>query len=151
MDLIARAHYAVEHGSGDALHAELVAEVERLQKLGAGWDTPDGWIVAGHTYNDSELPAPFDSIGHKSSNIGASVWIHVASGAMVAALPTGRWDEPAQFAFYFAWRNATSAFRMKGWCDDQAPWSGSHSDDYSPYHERAIAYFNSTIQSAART
>lgn len=32
-DVIARARYAIEHGSGDGLHADLLAEVERLRAV----------------------------------------------------------------------------------------------------------------------
>lgn len=32
-DLIARTRYAIEHGNSDGLHAELLAEVERLRAV----------------------------------------------------------------------------------------------------------------------
>lgn len=106
---------------------------------------PAGWIAAGHSYGDEELPEPFNAIGFKSNNIGASVWIELTSGAMVAALPTGVWKERAQFAFYFAPANATSAIWLKGWSADQESWDGSDPKDFRIRHRRAISYFNAVI------
>lgn len=106
---------------------------------------PAGWVAAGHSYHDDELPAPFNAIGFKSNNIGASVWIQLTSGAMVAAMPTGLWKERAQFAFYFAPPNATSAILLKGWSADQEQWNGSDANDCRIRHRRAVVYFNSVI------
>lgn len=116
-----------------------------LRKPESAPEPPADWVVAGHSFNDDELPAPFDSIGCKSNNIGASVWVHLASGAMIAAVPTGPWKERAQFAFYYARPNATSAIRLKGWSNGQEMWDGSDADDYRTLHKQAIAYFNSAV------
>ncbi|SIN50904.1 Uncharacterised protein [Mycobacteroides abscessus subsp. abscessus] len=69
---------------------------------------PAGWAVLDHSYDDADLPAPFNTIGFDSNNIGASVWVYLPTGAMVAAIPTGLWKERAQFAFYYAAPNGLS-------------------------------------------
>src|SRR5262245_22906407 len=74
---------------------EVVAVLSKPQAQDS--TTPVGWIVAGHAFDDDELPAPFDSLGTNSNNVGASVWVELSSGAMIAAVPTGLWKEQAQF------------------------------------------------------
>lgn len=106
--------------------------------------TPPGWLAAGHTYNDDELPAPFDTLRFNSRNIGASVWIHLASGAKIAAVPTGPWDEKAGFAFYYADRDAQVPLPLPGWTNAQREWDGSESQ-YTSCHREAIGFFNSAL------
>lgn len=108
-------------------------------------DTPAGWIVAGHVYGHKELPPPFDSIGLDSNNVGASVWIHLVSGSMIAAIPTGPWDDQARFAFYYAGPNATSAIPLRDWTADQRQWDGTAADTCDRRRAQAIAYFNSAM------
>ncbi|GAB4950117.1 MULTISPECIES: hypothetical protein [Mycobacterium avium complex (MAC)] len=108
-------------------------------------DTPAGWILAGHFYDDKELPPPFDSVGCDSNNVGACVWIHLISGAMVAAIPTGRWNDQAGFAFYYAGPNGTSAIPLSGWTGDQRQWDGTDPNAFDRHRDQAIAYFNSRV------
>ncbi|ETA92395.1 hypothetical protein O982_23780 [Mycobacterium avium 10-5581] len=114
-------------------------------------DTPAGWIVAGHSYGDKELPAPFDSIGWDSNNVGGSVWIHLVSGSMVAAVPTGRWDDQARFAFYYAGPHATSAIPLSDWTADQWQWDGTDAAACDRRRAQAIAYFNLAMLRARTT
>lgn len=107
--------------------------------------SPAEWIAAGHAHDDDQLPAPFDAVRSDSNNVGASVWIHVATGAMIAAIPTGRWKEPAQFAFYYAAPAAQTAMPLIGWTSSQLQWDGSDPNAYTRHHDMAIAYFNSRL------
>ena len=102
---------------------------------------PAGWAVLSHSYDDADLPAPFNAIGTQSNNIGASVWVYLSTGAMVAAIPTGMWKERAQFDFFYAAPGAKAALRMTGWSNDQRQWDGSDPNHYSERHDEAIAYF----------
>jgi hypothetical protein len=45
-DLLARARYAIEHGNGDELHRELLAEVERLRAESMSQEDPRPGICA---------------------------------------------------------------------------------------------------------
>lgn len=108
--------------------------------------TPAGWLVAGHSFNDAAIPAPFDSLAVQSNNIGASVWIHVASGAMIAAVPTATWDQPGQFAFYYAASTNGSPFELQAWTVEQRSWDTDSAAGYSRQHRLAIEYFNATMQ-----
>lgn len=49
--------------------------------------TPTGWLVSSHSFDDDELPIPFDSVGTDSNDVGAAVWIHLTSRAMIAVEP----------------------------------------------------------------
>lgn len=102
--------------------------------------TPEGWIVAGHNLDDEDVPPPFDHRVRPSNNIGASLWIHIASGAMIAALPSGNWSEYARFSFFYAAPNATAAVPMTSWTKDQECWNSER--PYELFHTAAIAYFN---------
>lgn len=103
------------------------------------------WIVAGYHYHDDELPPPFNSVETKSDNIGAIVWIHFSSGAMVAAIPTGRWKDRALFAFYYAGPNAAIPIPLQAWTSAQTYWDGSNSGDFVAHHRAAVEYFNSAM------
>lgn len=105
---------------------------------------PAGWIAAGHSFRDDELPAPFDALNFSSNNIGASVWVHIASGAMIAAVPTGRWKDRAGFAFYYASPSGTSPISLEGWTSEQELWCGS-TPDHQAHHDRAVEYFTAMI------
>ncbi|SKU75245.1 Uncharacterised protein [Mycobacteroides abscessus subsp. bolletii] len=107
--------------------------------------TPAGWAVVSHSFDDDEVPEPFKSIGLQSNNIGASVWVQLSSGAMVAALPTGLWKERANFAFYYAAPGAKLAIPLVGWTDQQHEWDGSDPDAYNRHHDFAIEYFNASV------
>lgn len=135
----------IQSGKADVVEIrhgdELVAELRKPRAVPPG--PPVGWIVAGHDYGDKELPKPFDSIDFYSNNIGASVWIHVSSGAMIAAIPTGEWSVPAQFKFYYAPPGGASAIPLEGWNADQELWT--EDCGYTTRHDEAIAYFNATV------
>ncbi|WP_255802057.1 hypothetical protein [Mycobacteroides abscessus] len=103
---------------------------------------PRGWAVLEHYFNDDELPEPFKSLGFDTNNVGASVWVYLTTGAMVAAIPTGGWRQRARFAFYYAAPNSTVAFPLEQWTEAQKYWDGSDSDQYRPLHDAAIEYFN---------
>ncbi|CPS24961.1 Uncharacterised protein [Mycobacteroides abscessus subsp. abscessus] len=103
---------------------------------------PAGWAVLDHSYDDADLPAPFNAIGFDSNNIGASVWVYLPTGAMVAAIPTGLWKERAQFAFYYAAPHAKTAVPLQEWSDAQREWDGTDPNHYDQRHDDAIAYFN---------
>lgn len=108
--------------------------------------TPAGWIVAGHAYDDAALPAPFDAIGAESNNIGASVWVHLGSGAMIAAIPTGLWRSAhEQFKFYYAPPRAAAPIPLDGWNGAQFTWDGTDSEAPSARHRDAIKFFNSVV------
>lgn len=95
-----------------------------------------------HFFDDADLPEPFSALGLVSNNIGASVWVYLSTGAMVAAIPTGLWKERAQFDFFYAAPSAKIALRMREWSDDQEQWDGSDPNHYGERHDAAIAYFN---------
>lgn len=104
--------------------------------------TPPGWIVASHAFDDSDVPPPFNLVVIDSNNIGTSVWIHLQSGAMIAALPTGKWDQKnAQFRFFYAAPNATTAIPLIDWSADQEPWD-TEGRGFLIRHAEAITYFN---------
>lgn len=108
--------------------------------------TPPGWIVAGHSFDDKEVPPPFNLVDFDSNNIGASIWIHMSSGAMIAALPNGKWNQHgAQFRFFYAAPNATTAIPLADWSGDQEPWDRG---DRGPLfrHAQAITYFNNNAR-----
>lgn len=107
---------------------------------------PAGWAVLDHDYGDADLPEPFNSIGFHSNNIGASVWVYLSTGAMVAAVPTGLWKERGQFDFFYAAPGAKVALRMRDWSDEQNRWDGSDPNHYDQHHDAAIAYFNAKVR-----
>lgn len=109
---------------------------------------PAGWVVASHDYQDSDFPAPFDQIQVNSRNLGASVWIHITSGAMIAAVPTGAWNEHANYAFYYAAPNGTRAIALKDWTSDQPAWDASSVNVCISCHDQAKEYFNSKLSPA---
>lgn len=103
---------------------------------------PAGWAVLSHSYDDADLPKPFNALGFDSNNIGASVWVYLSTGAMVAAIPTGLWKERAQFAFYYAAPDAEVAVPLQEWSDAQHEWDGTDPNHYDHRHDAAVAYFN---------
>lgn len=108
--------------------------------------TPAGWIVAGHVHTDDQLPAPFDSIGAQSNNLGASLWVQLTTGAMIAAIPTGTWYMTgSQYKFYYAAPNACSPVLLVGWNEAQGLWDGQDADAPHARHRQAIEYFNSVV------
>lgn len=109
---------------------------------------PAGWVVASHDFQDKGLPAPFDQIKVSSRNLGASVWIHIASGAMIAAVPTGPWNERAKYAFYYAAPSGVTAIELKGWSVDQPEWDTSSVNVCITCHDQAKEYFNSKLSPA---
>ncbi|SIM07008.1 Uncharacterised protein [Mycobacteroides abscessus subsp. abscessus] len=106
---------------------------------------PAGWAVLDHSCNDRDLPAPFDALDLKSNNVGASVWVYLSTGAMVAAIPTGPWKEQAQFDFFYAAPGAAVALRMAEWSKRQEQWDGSSVVHCNRLHEAAVTYFNAAI------
>jgi len=106
---------------------------------------PAGWAVLDHSCDDRDLPAPFSALGVKSNNVGASVWVYLSTGAMVAAIPTGPWKEPAQFDFFYSAPGAAAALRMAQWCRRQEQWDGSSITHCNRLHEAAVAYFNAAV------
>ncbi|MBN7329473.1 Uncharacterised protein [Mycobacteroides abscessus subsp. abscessus] len=106
---------------------------------------PAGWAVLDHSCDDRDLPAPFSGLGLKSNNVGASVWVYLSTGAMVAAIPTGPWKESAQFDFFYAAPGASVALRMAQWCRRQEQWDGSSVVHCNRLHEAAVAYFNEAV------
>lgn len=108
--------------------------------------TPPGWIVASHAFDDSDVPPPFNREVSKSNNVGASVWIHVQSGAMIAALPSGTWDQTAaKFRFFYATPNASTAIPLTGWSEDQESWD-NEDRGFLFRHAQAITYFNANAR-----
>lgn len=106
--------------------------------------TPAGWLVASHSFDDDELPIPFDSVRTDSNNVGAAVWIHLASGAMIAAIPPGPWRRPGRFAFYYTGPLGVSVIPLKEWTDAQQRWDGTEPNTI-PFREAAIDFFNRTL------
>lgn len=120
----------------------VVAEIHRAS---ADLPTPTGWIAAGHYYDDNKLPPPFDTLRIESNNVGASVWIYGATGAMIAAVPSGPRDVAAEYKFYYA-ANATAApMLMLGWSNAQSQWNGNDSTQYVQRHREAVQFFNSAL------
>lgn len=143
-------HWVRQVYSGSAPVVEIVDDdivVAEIRAPRTALPTPSGWLAAGHTYNDDELPAPFNILGFNSRNIGASVWIHLASGAKIAAVPTGPWDARAQFSFYYADRDAQTPILLEGWTSPQQQWDGSQ-NEYGARHRDAIGFFNAALSSA---
>lgn len=103
---------------------------------------PSGWAVVDLYFDDHELPEPFKSLGFETNNVGASVWVYLTTGAMVAAIPTGGWNKEARFAFYYAAPNSAVALPLEQWTEAQKHWDGSDPNHFTPLHDSAIEYFN---------
>ncbi|WP_267326137.1 hypothetical protein [Mycolicibacterium mucogenicum] len=107
--------------------------------------TPPGWIVAGNSFDDKKVPPPFKIVGSDSNNLGAMLWIHLQSGAMIAALPSGKWNEPhAQFRFFYAASVAAVAIELIAWSANQERWGDAGEVDAR--RAEAIAYFNNNAR-----
>lgn len=147
-DVLERWARQIASGKIDAVEVvdydEVLAVLSKVQPPNS--TTPAGWIVAGHAYDDDTLPAPFDSVGAQSNNVGASVWIHLSSGAMVAAIPDGPWNRPnQQFKFYYAPPRAAAPIQLDGWNGAQRAWNGRESCAPDIHHKHAIEFFNSVV------
>ena len=97
------------------------------------------WALAGTGFRDKELPSPFDVLAPESNNFGAVIWVHLASGAMIAAVPTAEWKESGSFQFHYAAPNADKSLPMQMWCDESMFWDGS-----APQH--AFAAQNAVVE-----
>ncbi|MEN4464839.1 hypothetical protein VXE65_22745 [Mycolicibacterium conceptionense] len=106
---------------------------------------PSGWTVMHHRCNDYDLPEQFRALGFHSNNIGAEVWLNLATGAMVAAIPTGLWKERARFAFYYTAPGATHAIPLAAWTKEQDEWDGSSVIQCDELHQSAVQYFNKLV------
>lgn len=106
---------------------------------------PAGWAVMYYRGNDDALPEPFKALGFASNNLGAAVWLNLGTGAMVAAIPTGTWSQPAKFAFYHAAPGAAQALPLAAWTDEQEPWDGSTPNQCDQLYDKAVAYFDVTV------
>lgn len=120
----------------------VVAEIHRAS---ADLPTPTGWIAAGHYYDDNKLPPPFDTLRIESNNVGASVWIYGATGAMIAAVPSGPRNVAAEYKFYYAASATAAPMLMLGWSNAQNQWNGDDSTQYVQRHREAVQFFNSAL------
>ncbi|MDQ1247901.1 MAG: hypothetical protein QG597_2273 [Actinomycetota bacterium] len=108
--------------------------------------TPTGWIVAGHHYDDREVPEPFRQLQPSTNNVGASMWIHLTSGARIAALPTGPWHG-GYYAFYYTAPHSDTPVLLKEWTASQRRWDGDETQYFTCFEE-ACDYFNSAVGKA---
>ncbi|MBN9636433.1 MAG: hypothetical protein J0H22_14795 [Actinobacteria bacterium] len=74
-----------------------------------------------------------------------AVWLNLGTGAMVAAIPTGTWRQPAKFAFYHAAPGAAQALPLAAWTDEQEQWDGSTVNQCDDLYAKAVAYFDATV------
>lgn len=100
------------------------------------------WLQAAESTPSSKLPGPFLGQIVDDGGIGACLWVHAASGAMIAAIPTGRWDEPgAHFAFYYTHPAMSESIHLDGWTYALLPWENNGSSGYTDRRADVVALF----------
>lgn len=67
---------------------------------GEGVRDSGGWIATGRHYRD-DLPSVAHDLIDSTNRGSASVWLHVATGALLVLVPTANWDEHGHLRLYY--------------------------------------------------
>lgn len=100
------------------------------------------WFEAATSVPSHELPSPLAQHAADDGGVGACLWIHATSGAMIAAIPTGRWDTPgARFAFYYSHPGLPHALHLDGWTYALSAWHNRGADGYDERRNDVLELF----------
>ncbi|MCX2966220.1 type II toxin-antitoxin system Phd/YefM family antitoxin [Gordonia aquimaris] len=100
------------------------------------------WFEAARSVPSHQLPSPLDQHAVDDGGVGACLWIHATSGAMIAAIPTGRWDTPgAHFAFYYSHPGLPRALHLDGWTYALAAWHNRSAAGYDERRKEVLELF----------
>lgn len=130
---------------GITVNGRTQAVLSPLHEAGNGGGTGE-WFQAARSLPTKSLPAPFAEYVRDDNGIGACLWIHASSGAMITAIPQGRWDTPgAMFAFYYSHPALPSAVHLDGWTYSLLSWENHSSNGYEQRRADVISLFHNRI------
>lgn len=117
-----------------------------LNPLNAASGDVGQWFQAASALPTGSLPTPFADHAADDGDIGACLWVHAASGAMIAAIPTGRWDRPgARFALYYSHPALPSAVHLDDWTRSLSPWEHHDPNGYKQCRAEVIELLRGRI------
>ncbi len=104
------------------------------------------WVLAAKAFKDDELPSPFDSVAPASNNLGVLLWVHLPSGAMIAAVPTGPWNQRGWFHLYYAAPRASRPLSLQLWSGDlEAQWDGTDPRQARAAQDAVMAFVDTQL------